>query len=134
MEDFINAGAYRPGSNPGVDEAIAKHDSIERFLIQGIGEQSSLEDTLMEMSELSGIEIPPEELTDNNAKIQTTMKNVTRTVKTSNETADSYSPSETSMALNSVAALFSSLPGMNVLDADVETEWTADDSGTANNE
>jgi len=117
MEDFINAGAYRPGSNPSVDEAISKHDVIENFLIQRVDEPSSLEDTLNAMSELSGIEIPQEEMTDNNAKIKTAVKRVTPKDKKSQEEKNYFNADDTAMALNSVAALFSSLPGTNILDS-----------------
>jgi flagellum-specific ATP synthase len=59
-EDFINIGEYRSGANPVIDEAIAKHVQIEEFLIQEVDEPSSLEDTLTAMSEIAGIDIPPE--------------------------------------------------------------------------
>jgi len=42
-EDLINIGAYQPGSNPGVDQAIAHHDPLTRFLAQGIYERWTLE-------------------------------------------------------------------------------------------
>jgi flagellum-specific ATP synthase len=63
-EDLINVGAYHGGSNPGIDEAIAKHDLIEQFLTQEVGEQSTLEETLLEMSEIAGVTIPREEMAD----------------------------------------------------------------------
>jgi flagellum-specific ATP synthase len=40
-KDLIEIGAYQPGSNPLVDEAVARHDSIEAFLRQGLGEPSA---------------------------------------------------------------------------------------------
>ncbi|MCL2805351.1 MAG: FliI/YscN family ATPase [Treponema sp.] len=112
MEDFINAGAYRPGSNPSVDTAIAKHDAIENFLIQAVDEPSSIEETLVSLSELSGIEIPQEEMTDKNLKIKTN-----RVIKEKKKEAIIAS-SETANALSSVAALFSAMPGINILDAE----------------
>jgi flagellum-specific ATP synthase len=63
-EDLINVGAYHTGSNPGIDEAIAKHDLIEQFLTQEVGEKSTLEETLLEMSEIAGVTIPREEMAD----------------------------------------------------------------------
>jgi flagellum-specific ATP synthase len=60
-EDLINVGAYHQGSNPAVDEAIARHQGIEDFLIQGMEEKSSLADTLAALSEISGLPIPEEE-------------------------------------------------------------------------
>jgi hypothetical protein len=60
-EDMINVGAYRAGSNPAIDEAIARHQPIEEFLIQEVTERSSLEDTHASMEEISGIPIPVDE-------------------------------------------------------------------------
>jgi flagellum-specific ATP synthase len=112
-EDLINVGAYRQGSNPAIDDAIAKHGPIEDFLIQRVEEPSTLEETLTAMSEITGILIPPEEMTDTNQKL----------LKTSNQKIKMDKPvtveksvniEDTKMALNSVAALFSSMPGMNM--------------------
>ena len=110
-EDLINVGAYRQGSNPAIDEAIAKHGHIEEFLIQDIDEPSSLEQTLYAMSEITGIEIPEEEMKDTNAKL---IQN--RAVRKEKETKVErpVGVEDNAMALNSVAALFSSLPGANV--------------------
>jgi flagellum-specific ATP synthase len=60
-EDLINVGAYHAGSNPAVDEAIAKHPGIENFLIQEVDEKSSLAETLQKMADISGVKIPAEE-------------------------------------------------------------------------
>jgi flagellum-specific ATP synthase len=61
-EDLINVGAYHGGSNPAIDEAIAKREAIEALLIQGVDERSSLAETLSVMAEISGIGIPEEEM------------------------------------------------------------------------
>jgi flagellum-specific ATP synthase len=61
-EELINVGAYRAGSNPAIDEAIAKRRPIEEFLIQEVTECSSLEETYSAMEEISGIAIPVEEM------------------------------------------------------------------------
>jgi flagellum-specific ATP synthase len=61
-EDLINVGAYHTGSNPAIDEAIAKHAAIENFLTQEVGEKSSLPETLQGMGEISGVQIPREEM------------------------------------------------------------------------
>jgi len=61
-EDLINVGAYKMGSNPRIDEAIAKRDAIEKFLIQAEDERSSVTETLWAMGEISGIEIPEDEM------------------------------------------------------------------------
>jgi len=110
-EDLINVGAYHHGSNPEIDEAITKHAPIENFLIQDVDEPSSLEDTLEGLSAITGIGIPPEEMTDNNAKLVYVGKSI---VKEKSAQELLRSPAEDSaMALNSVASLFSSLPGLS---------------------
>lgn len=43
VEDLINIGAYKKGSNPRIDYAIDKIDSVNRFLKQGVNEKSTLE-------------------------------------------------------------------------------------------
>ncbi len=65
-EKLINVGAYHTGTNPVIDNAIAKHESIESFLTQGVGEKVSLRDTLTRLGEISGTEIPEEELPSEN--------------------------------------------------------------------
>ena len=110
-EVFITIGEYRRGSDPSVDEAIAKHGPIEEFLIQDIDEPSSLEQTLYAMSEITGVEIPEEEMTDTNVKL-----NQNRAVRKEKEVKAEkpVSAEDNAMALNSVASLFSSLPGASV--------------------
>jgi flagellum-specific ATP synthase len=61
-EDLINVGAYQNGTNPAIDEAIAKRDAIEEFLVQGVNERSTVVETLSVMSEITGMEIPLEEI------------------------------------------------------------------------
>ncbi len=60
-EDMITVGAYQKGSNAQVDRAIELHQDIEDFLIQEENEQTSLEETLTKLGEISGISIPKEE-------------------------------------------------------------------------
>lgn len=43
-EDLINIGAYVKGSNPKIDESIAKHESLESFLIQDLNETDFSDD------------------------------------------------------------------------------------------
>jgi flagellum-specific ATP synthase len=62
IEDMINLGAYKSGTNPAVDEAIEKHEAIENFLTQAVDETSSLEKTLQTLGAIAEIEIPPEEI------------------------------------------------------------------------
>lgn len=61
-EDLIDVGAYRPGTNPGIDEAVAKKQKIDQFLMQAIEERSSMADTLAAMASVADMEIPPDEL------------------------------------------------------------------------
>lgn len=44
MEELIRLGAYRPGTSPEVDRAIAAHEPLEKFLAQGKEESTSLGD------------------------------------------------------------------------------------------
>ncbi|MDF2888725.1 MAG: ATPase, FliI/YscN family [Lacrimispora sp.] len=48
-EDLISIGAYKSGTNPKLDVAIAKIEKINRFLCQGIDENDSYEETLEKM-------------------------------------------------------------------------------------
>lgn len=44
--DLISIGAYKPGTNPKLDEAISKIDKINSFLRQGTSESFSLDETV----------------------------------------------------------------------------------------
>jgi flagellum-specific ATP synthase len=44
--DLIDIGAYKKGSNPRIDESISKIDQCHDFLVQGIYEKASFEDTI----------------------------------------------------------------------------------------
>ena len=111
-EDLINVGAYHNGSNPEIDEAIAKHSSIEDFLIQDVDDRSPLEETLYAMSQITGVEIPQEETgAGGSPALSGYVKRKEKPVRQ----AAGYIPAENSaMALNSVASLFSSLPSAAV--------------------
>jgi flagellum-specific ATP synthase len=61
-EAMINVGAYVKGSSPAVEEAIAKHEAIENFLVQGITEPAPLETTVNSISAISGMAVPREEI------------------------------------------------------------------------
>jgi flagellum-specific ATP synthase len=61
-EDMINIGAYVKGTNPGIDEAIAKRQAIESFLIQAVDEKAPIADTIKRLGEIAGLAIPASEL------------------------------------------------------------------------
>ena len=52
-EDLINIGAYEPGSNPEVDQALEKIDQINDFLTQGINESSNFSSTISTLKDIS---------------------------------------------------------------------------------
>jgi flagellum-specific ATP synthase len=51
-EDLINIGAYAQGTNPKIDLAIEKIEAFNRFLRQGIGESSSMKDSISELEKI----------------------------------------------------------------------------------
>ena len=60
-EDLINLGAYVAGSNPRVDEAIARRDALEEFLCQRVDEPTRWAETLARLGAAvgqSGVETP----------------------------------------------------------------------------
>jgi flagellum-specific ATP synthase len=61
-EDLINVGAYVEGSNPEIDQAIAKMPEINEFLVQAIEEKHPMAESYIRMGEIAGVEIPEEEL------------------------------------------------------------------------
>jgi FliI/YscN family ATPase len=52
-QDLISIGAYRAGSNPEVDQAIAARDTIQKYLAQGMHELSTLEASREELVRLA---------------------------------------------------------------------------------
>jgi flagellum-specific ATP synthase len=52
MAELIRLGAYRAGSDPQVDEAIAYHDALEAFLSQHKASPSRLEEGYAELAEI----------------------------------------------------------------------------------
>jgi flagellum-specific ATP synthase len=107
-EDLINVGAYHQGSNPAIDEAIAKHGPIEDFLIQSVEERSPLEETLAAMSEITGVEISSDEMTDGASQPSAVSGG---RKKAPQEAGKAVSAEDAARALNSVAALFSMTQG-----------------------
>lgn len=53
-EDLINIGAYKPGSNPKIDEAIRLYPEIEAFLRQDVEDATSIEDCARRMVQILG--------------------------------------------------------------------------------
>ena len=51
-EDLINIGAYKKGSNPNIDYAISKIDSVNEFLMQETDEKFDYEDSVAMMEAL----------------------------------------------------------------------------------
>ena len=51
-EDLINIGAYKKGSNPNIDYAIEKIDSVNNFLIQDVDSKYDFETSVSLMKEL----------------------------------------------------------------------------------
>ncbi len=49
VEDMINIGAYKIGTNKEIDKAIRAFDKIIRYLRQGISEKCSLEESFKEL-------------------------------------------------------------------------------------
>lgn len=55
VELLVRIGEYKQGSDPAADEAISKIEAINRFLQQGLMEESSFEETLAAMAKLTGM-------------------------------------------------------------------------------
>ncbi|HKJ95937.1 MAG TPA: flagellar protein export ATPase FliI [Gammaproteobacteria bacterium] len=53
-QDLINVGAYQSGSDPRVDEAIAYHEQLQRFLRQDLDEAVKWRDSVDELADLLG--------------------------------------------------------------------------------
>jgi len=54
MEELIRLGAYRAGTSPEVDEAIAMNPPLEAYLSQGKEESTPLTEAYMQLSEIIG--------------------------------------------------------------------------------
>jgi flagellum-specific ATP synthase len=54
MEELIRLGAYRAGSSPEVDEAIALHKPLERFLNQGKEEATTIGQAYEQLEKIVG--------------------------------------------------------------------------------
>jgi flagellum-specific ATP synthase len=121
-EDLINVGAYHAGSNPAIDESIAKHQPVEEFLIQEIDDPSSEEETYAMMETITGIHIPVEEINSNTGVKKRENSSGRSSSGRQSRIADSGEKVQTPQNWNenSVAALFAgqNLPGSNILAGD----------------
>ena len=52
--DLISVGAYAPGSDPVLDQAIALHEKIEAFLCQEIHDKEDMLQSLGQLTSLFG--------------------------------------------------------------------------------
>ena len=53
-QDLIQLGAYKKGSSPELDRAIARRETIEEFLRQELNESSSMEESVARLAETVG--------------------------------------------------------------------------------
>ena len=58
-KDLIEVGAYAPGSNPAIDEAIVRRPAIVRFLAQTIEETIDVEGAAERLAAIMQAVIPP---------------------------------------------------------------------------
>jgi flagellum-specific ATP synthase len=121
-EDLINVGAYHAGSNPAIDEAVAKNPAIRNFLIQEIDEHSSEEETFAAMELISGVPIPPEEIADGSSGAAAKSKEKSRVGGLTGGTPLAESGEMQAGSLNSVAALFAG----RSLESDADTAGEGD--------
>ena len=52
-EELVNIGAYRPGSNPGIDRALQLIEPVRAFLRQRVGEVAVGQESLLALAELA---------------------------------------------------------------------------------
>lgn len=52
--DLVSMGAYAPGSDPGLDEALRLWPKIQAFLQQGIDDTFDMKDSLNNLFEIVG--------------------------------------------------------------------------------
>ena len=51
--DLLAVGAYVPGADPALDQAIAAYPGMDRFLVQDMREHAALGDAQAQLQELS---------------------------------------------------------------------------------
>ncbi|HPO69213.1 MAG TPA: hypothetical protein PKV53_02785, partial [Anaerohalosphaeraceae bacterium] len=52
-EDLINIGIFAAGSNRRIDGAVALIDRVRDFLVQRVGDRTSFEQTIRQMTEIT---------------------------------------------------------------------------------
>ncbi|NBP40167.1 MAG: flagellum-specific ATP synthase FliI, partial [Betaproteobacteria bacterium] len=52
--DLVSMGAYAPGSDPGLDEALRLWPTIQGFLQQGVDETHGIRESLDGLFEITG--------------------------------------------------------------------------------
>jgi len=50
--DLIAVGAYAPGSDPLLDQAVSAFPRLEAFLVQNLGERSTYPDSIAQLEQL----------------------------------------------------------------------------------
>lgn len=58
VEDMVNIGAYAPGSNPEIDQALSMIHPIRSYLQQNIDERSTLDQAFEALQALTGANLP----------------------------------------------------------------------------
>ena len=53
--DLVNIGAYVAGSDPVLDEALAREEDVRDFLTQGINEGTDIHETMVRLRKLTGV-------------------------------------------------------------------------------
>ncbi len=53
LEILVQIGEYEKGSDKEADDALARIDSVNRFLRQGMGETSTFEQTVAALAEVA---------------------------------------------------------------------------------
>jgi flagellum-specific ATP synthase len=54
-QDLINVGAYTAGSDPRIDQAIAMQPLLKAFLVQGINDAGSWNDSLAQLDQVINV-------------------------------------------------------------------------------
>ena len=63
-EDLINIGAYVQGSNPEIDYAITKYPLIQKFVQQGMNEQTPLNECIERLQHILGDSMEEKDVED----------------------------------------------------------------------